>query len=58
MHTANMFRNNPRGGVWLYYQILMTAKMSKSEIPAKILKRKKKFLLSESHQNLFSSRPG
>ena len=36
-----IFRNNPSRGVWLYYQILMMAKMSKTEIYAKILKRKK-----------------
>ena len=36
-----IFRNNPSRGVWLYYQILMMAKMSRKEISAKILKRKK-----------------
>ena len=36
-----IFRNNPSRGVWLYYQILMMAKMSKTEIFAKILERKK-----------------
>ena len=36
-----IFINNPSRGVWLYYQILMTAKMSKTEICAKILKRNK-----------------
>ena len=36
-----IFRNNPSRVVWLYYQILMMAKMSKTEISAKILKRKK-----------------
>ena len=56
MHTAY---NNPSRGIWLYYQILMMAKMSKTEICAEILKRKKsKFLLPESHQKLFSLRPG
>ena len=35
-----IFRNNLSRGVWLYYQILMMAKMCKTEIPAKILKRK------------------
>ena len=54
-----IFRNNPSRGVWLYYQILMMANMSKTEIYAKILKRKKSnYFLSESHQKLFSSRPG
>ena len=55
-----IFRNNPSRGVWLYmyYQILMMAKMSKTEISAKILKHKKSnFLLSESHQKLISTRP-
>ena len=47
-----IFRNNPSRGVWLYYQILM----AKTEISAKILKNL--FLLSESRQKLFSSRPG
>ena len=52
--TLEIFRNNLSRGVWLYYKILMMAKMSKTEICAKILKRKKsKFLLSESHQKLF-----
>ena len=36
-----IFRNNQSRVVWLYYQILMMAKMSKTEISAKILKRKK-----------------
>ena len=36
-----IFRNNPIGGVWLYYQILMIAKMNKTDIFAKILKHKK-----------------
>ena len=37
----------------------MMAKMSKTEISAKIMKRKKlKFLLSESNQKLVSTRPG
>ena len=36
-----IFRNNLSRGVWLYYRILMMAKMSKTEIYAKILKRKK-----------------
>ena len=36
-----IFRNNPSRGVWLYYQILMMAKMSKKEISAKIQKREK-----------------
>ena len=37
----------------------MMAKMSKTEISAKIMKRKKsKFLLSESNQKLISTRPG
>ena len=38
-----IFRNNPSRDVWLYYQILMMAKMSKTEISAKIM------VLSESH---------
>ena len=47
-----ILRNNPSRGLWIYmyYQILMMAEMSKTEISAKIL--------SESHQKLFSSRPG
>ena len=36
-----IFRNNPSRGVWLYYQILMMVKMSRTEISAKILKLKK-----------------
>ena len=36
-----IFGNNPSRGVWLYYQILMMSKMSKTEIYAKILNRKK-----------------
>ena len=36
-----IFRNNPSRGVWLYFKILMMAKVSKTEISAKILKRKK-----------------
>ena len=36
-----IFKNNPSRGVWLYYQISMMAKMSKTEISAKILKLKK-----------------
>ena len=58
MHTA-ILRNNPSRGVWLFYQILKMAKMSNTEISAKILKhvKKAKLLLSESHQKLFSSRP-
>ena len=36
-----IFRNNPSRGVWLYYKLLMMAKMSKTEISAKILKREK-----------------
>ena len=36
-----IFRNNLSRGVWLYYRTLMMAKMSKTEISAKILKRKK-----------------
>ena len=36
-----IFRNNPSRVVWLYYKILMMAKMSKTEISAKIPKRKK-----------------
>ena len=36
-----IFRNNLSRVVWLYYKILMMAKMSKTEISAKILKRKK-----------------
>ena len=36
-----------------YYQILLMTKMSKTEISAEILKE-----LSESHQKLFSTRPG
>ena len=36
-----IFRNNPSRGVWLYYQILIMAKISKTEISAKIMKRKK-----------------
>ena len=35
-----IFGNNPSRGVWLYYQILMMAKISKTEINAKKLKRK------------------
>ena len=41
MHTANTSANNLSRGVWLYYQILKMAKMSKTEISAKIQKRKK-----------------
>ena len=37
MHTANIKKR----GAWLYYQILIMAKISKTEISAKILKRKK-----------------
>ena len=37
-----IFTNNLSRGVWPYYQILMMAKMSKTEISTKILKRKKK----------------
>ena len=33
------FRNNPGRGVWLYYQTLMMAKMSTTEISAKIQKQ-------------------
>ena len=40
MHIA-ILRNNPSRGVWLFYQILMMAKMSNTEISAKILTRKK-----------------
>ena len=40
-----IFRNNPSSVVWLYYQILMTAKMSKTEISAEKLKRKKKVFI-------------
>ena len=36
-----VFRNNPSRGGWLYYQILMMANMSKTEIYAKIMKHKK-----------------
>ena len=36
-----IFRNNLSSGVWLYYQILMIAKMNKTEISAKIMKREK-----------------
>ena len=36
--TLQIFRNNPSRGVWLYYQIFMMAKMSKTEISAKIQK--------------------
>ena len=36
-----IFRNNPSRGVWLYNQILMIAKISNTEISAKILKHKK-----------------
>ena len=36
-----IFRNNPSRGVWLYYHILMMAKMSKTKISIKIQKRKK-----------------
>ena len=36
-----IFRNNPSRGGWLYYQILMMAKMSKTKIYAKILRHKK-----------------
>ena len=32
MHTAN----NPSRGVWLFYRILMIAKMSNTEISAKV----------------------
>ena len=44
-----IFRNNPSWGVWLYYQILMMAKMSKTKISTKIQKRKKN--LSFYYQN-------
>ena len=36
-----IFRNNPIRAGWLYYQISMMAKLSKTEIYAKIQKRKK-----------------
>ena len=36
-----IIRNDPSRGVWLYYQILIMAKISKTEISAKIMKRKK-----------------
>ena len=36
-----IFRNNPSRGLWLYYQIFMMATMSKTEIFAEIMKRKK-----------------
>ena len=36
-----IFKNNLSRGVKLYYQILMIAKMNKTEMSAKILKRKK-----------------
>ena len=36
-----IFRKNPSRDVWLYYQILMKAKISNTEISTKILKRKK-----------------
>ena len=41
IYILEIFRNNLSRGVWLYYQILMVAKMSKTEISAKILKREK-----------------
>ena len=46
--------NNQSRGLWLHYQILMMAKMNKTEISAERLKRKEitKFLISESHQKL------
>ena len=48
-----IFRNNPSRGVYLYYQILMIAKMNKTKISDKILKRKKiKVFITESHQKL------
>ena len=36
-----IFRNNPKRGVWLYYQILMMAKISETEKSAQIVKHKK-----------------
>ena len=36
-----IFRNDPSRGVWLYYQILMMTKMSRTEISDKIVKCKK-----------------
>ena len=51
-----IFRNNPSRGVWLYYQILMTAKMSKTEISDKILKRKKNLsFYYQNHTKSFSA---
>ena len=41
IYLLQIFRNNPSRGVWLYYQILIMAKMSKSEISSKILLLKK-----------------
>ena len=63
MHTVYMqiFRNNLSRGLQLYYQILMIAKVKKTEIGLSdnFLKHKKiKFLLSESHQKLFSTCAG
>ena len=56
MHTVlGIFRDNPSRDVWLYYQILMMVKISKTEISAKIKKRKeiKVFiLLPELHQKI------
>ena len=53
-----IFRNNASKDVWLYYQSLVMVKVGKTEISAKIMKRKSKFLLSESHQKLFSTHQG
>ena len=55
MHMQ-IFRNNPSKVVWLYYQILMMAKMSKTEISAKILKRKKNYsFYYRNHTKSFSA---
>ena len=45
-----IFRNKPSRGVLLYYQILIKAKMSKTEISAKLMKRKKRSFLQTKHE--------
>ena len=40
-----IFRNNPSRGVWLYYQFLMMAKMSTTEISAKNVKKINIFII-------------
>ena len=59
MHTVIFRKNLSRGG-WLYYEILMMAKMSKTEIYAKILKREKikVFIIRITPKAFNSSRPG